>query len=84
MVTFKSIEIHGIATYPPHYLKKSLDFLAQHIDRYPYVELCDAKFRTRSEALDKSNGEVTRAALFRHLVPAVTSRQLEFASIARP
>jgi D-arabinose 1-dehydrogenase-like Zn-dependent alcohol dehydrogenase len=66
MVTFKSIEIHGIATYPPHYLKRSLDFLAQHIERYPYLELCDAKFplAKAAEALDKSERkEVTRAAL---------------------
>ena len=66
MVTFKSIEIHGVATYPPHYLKKSLDFLAEHIERYPYLELCDAKFplSKAAEALDKSERkEVTRAAL---------------------
>jgi D-arabinose 1-dehydrogenase-like Zn-dependent alcohol dehydrogenase len=65
-VTFKSIEIHGIATYPPHYLNKSLEFLAQHIDQYPYLSLCDAKFplSRAGEALDKSERrEVTRAAL---------------------
>ena len=52
--------------YPPHYLKKSLDFLAAHIDRYPYRELCDATFplSRAAEALDKSERrEVTRAAL---------------------
>jgi len=67
MVTFKSIEIHGIATYPPHYLKKSLDFLSAHMNRYPYLELCDAKFSLSraAEALDKSERrEITRAALF--------------------
>ncbi len=67
MVTFKSLEIHGVATYPPHYLKKTLDFLGQHINRYPYLELCDAKFplSRAAEALDKSERrEVTRAALF--------------------
>jgi len=67
MITFKSLEIHGVATYPPHYLKKTLDFLSEHINRYPYLELCDAKFPLAhaAEALDKSERkEVTRAALF--------------------
>ncbi len=67
MVTFKSAEVVGVATYPPHYLKKSLDFLALHMGTYPYLELCDAKFplSRAAEALDKSERkEVTRAALF--------------------
>ncbi len=66
MITFKAIEIIGAATYPPHYLKKSLDFLAQHIDRYPYREMCDTTFplSQAAEALDRSDRrEVTRAAL---------------------
>ncbi len=65
-VTFKSLEIIGVATYPPHYLKKALDFLALHIDRYPYMELCDAKYplSKAAEALDTSERrEITRAAL---------------------
>ncbi len=69
LVTFKSAEIIGVATYPPHYLKKSLDFLAQHMDDYPYAELCDATFPLSSaaEALDKSERrEVTRAGLLPH------------------
>ena len=67
LITFKSLEIHGVATYPPHYLKKTLDFLAAHINRYPYLELCDAKFplSRAAEAMDKSERrEVVRAALF--------------------
>lgn len=66
MITFKSLEIVGVATYPPHYLKKSLDFLARHFDRYAYGELCDATFplSKAAEALDKSERrEVTRAGL---------------------
>jgi threonine dehydrogenase-like Zn-dependent dehydrogenase len=65
-ITTKSIDIHGVVTYPPHYLKKTLDFLGQHIDDYPYLELCDAKFplSRAAEALEKSERkEVTRAAL---------------------
>jgi D-arabinose 1-dehydrogenase-like Zn-dependent alcohol dehydrogenase len=66
MITSKSLEVIGVATYPPQYLKKSLDFLAAHIDRYPYGELCDATFplARAAEALDKSERrEVTRAGL---------------------
>ena len=66
LITFKSLEVIGVATYPPHYLKKSLDFLAINIDRYPYTELCDALFplSKAAEAMDKSERkEVTRAGL---------------------
>jgi D-arabinose 1-dehydrogenase-like Zn-dependent alcohol dehydrogenase len=66
LITFKSLEIIGVATYPPHYLQKSLDFLARHMDRYPYTELCDATFPLAhaAEALDKSERrEITRAGL---------------------
>ncbi len=66
MITFKSIELTGVVMYPPHYLKKSLDFLATHIDHYPYREMCDATFplSRAAEALDRSERrEVTRAAL---------------------
>lgn len=66
LVTFKSLEIIGVSTYPPHYLKKSLDFLATHIKQYPYAELCDATFPLMhaAEALDKSERrEITRAGL---------------------
>jgi D-arabinose 1-dehydrogenase-like Zn-dependent alcohol dehydrogenase len=65
-LTFKSIELYGVVMYPPHYLKKSLDFLAAHIDRFPYREMCDATFPLgqAAEALDKSERrELTRAAL---------------------
>jgi D-arabinose 1-dehydrogenase-like Zn-dependent alcohol dehydrogenase len=66
MVTFKSIELTGVVMYPPHYLKKSLDFLSTHMERYPYREMCDATFplSQAAEALDRSERrEVTRAAL---------------------
>lgn len=66
LITFKSIEITGVATYPPHYLKKSLDFLALHMEKYPYLELSDATFSLSqaAEALDKSERrEITRAGL---------------------
>ncbi|MGO9266512.1 MAG: zinc-binding dehydrogenase [Candidatus Binataceae bacterium] len=65
-ITFKSVDIIGVAMYPPHYLKKSLDFLSAHIDRFPYREMCDATFplTQAAEALDRSERrEVTRAAL---------------------
>lgn len=65
-ITFKSIELFGVVMYPPHYLKKSLDFLSDHMDRYPYREMCDATFplSKAAEALDRSDRrELTRAAL---------------------
>jgi D-arabinose 1-dehydrogenase-like Zn-dependent alcohol dehydrogenase len=65
-MTMKSIQVIAMTGYPPHYLKKALDFLSQHIDRYPYNELCDAKFplSRAAEALDQSERrEVTRAAV---------------------
>lgn len=65
-ITFKSIELIGVVMYPPHYLKKSLDFLSAHMDRYPYREMCDATFplSKAAEALDRSDRrELTRAAL---------------------
>ena len=66
LITFKGIEIIGVAMYPPHYLKKSLDFLSAHIERFPYNEMCDATFplSRAAEALDKSERrEITRAGL---------------------
>ena len=66
LITFKSLEIIGVATYPPQYLKKSLDFLSTHIERFPYREMCDATFplARAAEALDKSERrEITRAGL---------------------
>jgi threonine dehydrogenase-like Zn-dependent dehydrogenase len=65
-MTMKSIQVIAMTGYPPHYLKKALDFLSQHIGHYPYRELCDAKFplSRAAEALDKSERrEVTRAAV---------------------
>jgi hypothetical protein len=59
--------IRTVVTYrPPHYLKKSLDFLSTHTDPYLYREICDATFplSQAGEALDRSERrEVTRAAL---------------------
>ncbi len=65
-LTMKSISVIAMTGYPPHYLKKALDFLSRHIGRYPYHELCDAKFplSQAAEALDRSERrEVTRAAV---------------------
>jgi len=66
LITFKSLQITGVATYPPHYLKKSLDFLSAHLDEFPYLKMCDATFplSRAAEALDKSERrEITRAGL---------------------
>jgi D-arabinose 1-dehydrogenase-like Zn-dependent alcohol dehydrogenase len=66
LITFKSLQIVGVATYPPHYLKKSLDFLSANIGKFPYLQMCDATFplSRAAEALDKSERrEITRAGL---------------------
>ena len=65
-ITMKSLQITSAMGYPPHYLKKSLDFLSANIDRFPYRELCDANFPLSQAALalDRSERrEVTRAAI---------------------
>ena len=65
-MTMKSLQITTAMGYPPHYLKKSLDFLSRNIDRFPYRELCDATFplSRAADALDRSERrEVTRAAI---------------------
>jgi threonine dehydrogenase-like Zn-dependent dehydrogenase len=66
LLTRRSITIIPIVRYNPWYLKKSLDFLSQCIDKYPFDQLLDAEFTLDQvkEALDKSaNREVTRASI---------------------
>jgi threonine dehydrogenase-like Zn-dependent dehydrogenase len=65
-ITMKSLQITTAMGYPPHYLKKSLDFLSLNLERFPYRELCDASFplSQAAQALDRSERrEVTRAAI---------------------
>jgi len=66
LITFKSLQMIGVATYNPEYLHKALRFLSAHIDTYPYEQLVDAEFplERAGEAMEKSDRkEVTRAAL---------------------
>jgi threonine dehydrogenase-like Zn-dependent dehydrogenase len=68
-ITMKSLDITTAMGYPPHYLKKSLDFLSANLDRFPYLELCDGQFplAAAAQALDQSERrEVTRAAIIPH------------------
>ncbi|HKD66286.1 MAG TPA: zinc-binding dehydrogenase [Candidatus Binataceae bacterium] len=65
-ITMKSLQITTAMGYPPHYLKKSLDFLGDNIGRFPYLELCDVTFplAQAAQALDRSERrEVSRAAI---------------------
>lgn len=65
-LTWNSRSVTGIAYYQPWYLGRALDFLAEHVDDYPYDELLGAEFALDEveEAFEKSeNREVTRAAL---------------------
>ncbi|MCG7344796.1 zinc-binding dehydrogenase [Sporosarcina sp. ACRSL] len=66
LLTRKAITIYPVLRYHPWYLKKSLDFLARNIDRYPFETLLDAEFKLEDikGALDKSaSREVTRATI---------------------
>ncbi len=72
-LTRKGVKIIPVLRYNPWYLKKSLDFLARNLDRYPFETLLDSKFHLEDikDALDKSaNREVTRATI----VPSKESR----------
>lgn len=65
-ITMKSLQIITAMGYPPHYLKKSLDFLKANIERFPYRELCDATFPLSQAAMAlelSERREVTRAAI---------------------
>jgi D-arabinose 1-dehydrogenase-like Zn-dependent alcohol dehydrogenase len=65
-ITMKSLQITTAMGYPPHYLKKSLEFLSGNIGRFPYHELCNATFTLSqaAQALDRSERrDVTRAAI---------------------
>lgn len=66
ILTRKSVQVLTILRYQPWYLKKSLDFISQNIDKYPYDELFDGHFHFDeiTLALEKSsNREVTRASI---------------------
>ncbi|WP_426007344.1 zinc-binding dehydrogenase [Paenarthrobacter sp. NyZ202] len=65
-VTRKALTIKHVDRYEGRYLFRSLAFLAQHQDKYPFDALVDATFALDDvqEALEKSLArEVTRAAI---------------------
>ncbi|MFB4164249.1 zinc-binding dehydrogenase [Alteribacillus sp. JSM 102045] len=66
LLTRKSINIYPVNRYQPWYLFKSLEFLANNIDKYPFTKLIDAdfKFDEIQSALNKSyKREITRASI---------------------
>jgi threonine dehydrogenase-like Zn-dependent dehydrogenase len=66
LLTRKSIKIIPIVRYDPWYLLKSLQFLSDVVDKYPFSSMLDAEFKLENiqEALDKSAArEVTRASV---------------------
>ncbi|MDX1746291.1 MAG: zinc-binding alcohol dehydrogenase, partial [Halobacteriales archaeon] len=68
-LTRKSISVTAMVRYQPWYLKKALDFLADHADTYPFDDLIDAVYPLEEveAALSASAGrEVTRASLDPH------------------
>lgn len=65
-VTRKALTIKHVDRYDGRYLAKSLDFLARHLDTYPFMDLVDAEFTLDDleSAMEKSLArEVTRAAI---------------------
>jgi threonine dehydrogenase-like Zn-dependent dehydrogenase len=65
-VTRKALTIKHVDRYEGRYLHKSLAFLTQHLDKYPFQTMVDATFSLDGieEALEKSLArEVTRAAI---------------------
>lgn len=66
LLTRKSIQIIPVVRYNPWYLYKSLKFLANTQEKYPFDEMIDAEFSMDEIklALDKSaSREVTRATI---------------------
>lgn len=66
LMTRKSVEIKGIIRYQPWYLYKSLQFLSNNINQYPFSDILNCNFTLDdiSEALEASfNRGVTRASI---------------------
>lgn len=64
--TRKNLRVHGYLRYDPWYLSKSIDFIAENQDRYPFDSLSDRTYTIDEieEALARSeSGEVARAAV---------------------
>ncbi|MFD1066001.1 zinc-binding dehydrogenase [Oceanobacillus locisalsi] len=62
----KSIQIISLSRYDPQYLNKSLQFLSENIDKYPFEEIVGKpfKFEELETALNKSvSREITRASI---------------------
>jgi len=68
-VTRKALTIKHVDRYEGRYLHRSLGFLAQHLETYPFRDLVDATFTLDGvqEALEQSLArQVTRAAIIMH------------------
>lgn len=66
ILTRRAVKVLPILRYQPWYLKKSLDFISQNIDKYPYMNLFDGDFQFTDikNALEKSaERKVTRASI---------------------
>jgi D-arabinose 1-dehydrogenase-like Zn-dependent alcohol dehydrogenase len=66
LMTRKAINIIPLVRYEPWYLNKSLQFLAEKIEKYPFGQMLDADFALEEigEALDRSAArEITRASI---------------------
>ena len=66
LLTRKSINIISVVRYDPWYLQKSLEFLSNTIDKYPFDRMLDTEFTFDhiQDALDASaSRKVTRASI---------------------
>jgi threonine dehydrogenase-like Zn-dependent dehydrogenase len=66
LMTRKGISIFGLIRYQPWYLYKSLEFLRNNVNKYPFSEIlaCDFTLDDVSDALDASFARgVTRASI---------------------
>lgn len=66
MFTRKNLRVHGYLRYDPWFLRKSVQFIADHQHEYPFESLSDRAYTIDEieEALARSkSGEVARAAV---------------------
>lgn len=69
MFTRKSLRVQGFLRYDPWFLQRSVRFIQEHQDKYPFDQLSDRTYSIDEveEALARSkSGEIARAAVMPH------------------
>lgn len=65
-ITRKAITLFAVSRYEPYFLNKTLQFLSEHIDKYPFEEIVGKpfEFEKLETAMNKATSrEVTRASI---------------------